>query len=165
MALPTRELFRVASATFTGVLLLLAALLVLGGCSEAPPLVARSASMRTCSCASATRWLSTGEVCIQAQLSGTYPVAGTVMLYPPFALYLFAQMSLLPRGPLVGHSARGHRVACVDVAPKWWAWPILAGMAATVPAAASLVYGNTEMWTAAAVAIACRCRPGRVGSS
>ena len=108
---------------------------------------------------SAQRWFATGEFYYPAQLTGTYPVAGTVMLYPPLALTLFAPMSVLPRitwwlvplGVLAWHvwSCR----------PRWWAWPVLAGLAATVPVAAGLVYGNTEMWTAAAVAVACRFSP------
>jgi hypothetical protein len=104
-------------------------------------------------------WLATGEAYYPVQFAGPYPVLGTVNMYPPFALYLFAPMSLfptvlwwvIPLSVLVWH--------VIDCRPRWWAWPILAGMMATLPVAAGLVYGNTEMWTAAAVAVACRFSP------
>lgn len=109
--------------------------------------------------ASAQRWLTTGEFYYPMQLEGPYPVLGTAMLYPPLALYLFVPLSVLPRivwwlvplGVLAWHLW-----AC---RPVWWSWPVLAGLAATVPVSAGLVYGNTEMWTAAAVAVACRFAP------
>ena len=78
------------------------------------------------------------------------------MLYPPVALYLFAPFVYLPRilwwaVPLavLGWHAWTAR-------PAWWSWPIIAGCLALVPTSAILVYGNTDLWSAAFLALACR---------
>jgi hypothetical protein len=107
---------------------------------------------------SAQRWLATGDFYYPAQ-TAPYPVSGTVIMYPPVALYLFTPLSFLPRIlwwaiPLT--ILGWHLWAC---RPAWWSWPILAGLCATLPVSAGLAYGNTEMWTAAAIAIACRFAP------
>jgi hypothetical protein len=103
-------------------------------------------------------WIETGTMYYPIQ-SEPYQAAGTVNLYPPLAMYLFAPMSVLPRvlwwaiplGILGWHLVRCR--------PAWWSWPILAGLAATVPVSAALVYGNTDLWNAAALAVACRWAP------
>jgi hypothetical protein len=104
-------------------------------------------------------WIETGSMYYPIQMEGRYPAAGVVNLYPPIAMYLFAPMSVLPRvlwwaiplGIIGWHLYRSR--------PAWWTWPILAGLAASVPVSAVLVYGNTEMWTTAALAVACRWAP------
>lgn len=108
---------------------------------------------------SAQRWLATGEFYYPAQLAGPYVAEHQVMLYPPVSLYLFLPMSFVPRvlwwvvplTVLVAHAWTAR--------PAWWTWPIVAGLCATVPIASGLAYGNTDMWNAAAVAVACRFAP------
>lgn len=105
---------------------------------------------------SAARWLATGEFYYPIQFAGPYPSLGTVMLYPPVSLYLFAPFVWLPRilwwaiplGVLVWHmwSCR----------PSWWTWPVIAACLATVPSAAILVYGNTDLWSVAILSLAFR---------
>jgi hypothetical protein len=105
---------------------------------------------------SAQRWLATGDLYYPHQLAGPYHAMGTVMLYPPVALFLFVPMAYLP-GILWWAVPLGIIAWHVwDARPGWWTWPILAALAGTVPVAAVLTYGNTEMWTTAFVALACR---------
>jgi hypothetical protein len=101
-----------------------------------------------------SRLAETGSFYHPSQFSGPYPAEGPVNLYPPLALYLFASMAALPRvlwwviplGVLVVHAWHAR--------PAWWTWPLIAGCLATVPAAAILVYGNSDMWAAAFIAMA-----------
>ncbi len=105
---------------------------------------------------SARRWLALGDFYYPAQFAGPYRAEGTVMLYPPLALYLFVPLSILPRiawwviplGILAWHVWRCR--------PAWWAWPIITACLATVPSAAIVTYGNSDLWSAAFIAIGCR---------
>jgi hypothetical protein len=104
----------------------------------------------------AGRWLATGNMYYPIQFAGPYPDSGIVNLYPPVAMYLFAPMSLVPRLlwwaiPLT--VIAWHLWTC---RPAWWTWPLFALVACTVKVSATLVYGNSEMWTVAAVAMAVR---------
>ena len=101
-------------------------------------------------------WLETGRLYWPHQLAGSYSNSGLVMLYPPIALYLFVPFNVLPTGRWGGIPigiVLWHLVAC---RPRWWSWPIIAACAGTIPPASVIVYGNTDMWTAAVVALACR---------
>jgi hypothetical protein len=101
-------------------------------------------------------WVDTGQLYWARQLEGPYDNSGLVMLYPPIALYLFVPFLVIPSalwwgiplGILLWHLIRSR--------PGWWSWPILAACAGTIPASSVIVYGNTDMWTAAVVALACR---------
>ncbi len=105
------------------------------------------------------RWLATGEMYYPVQFVGPYPDVGIVNLYPPLTMYLFVPMSLLPRvlwwavplATLAWHvwTAR----------PTWWSWPLIALASCTLPVAAAIVYGNTDLWCVAFVALACRFAP------
>lgn len=104
----------------------------------------------------AARWFMTGEMYYPVQFAGSYPDAGIVNLYPPVAMYLFAPMSLAPRFlwwaiPLT--VIAWHLWSC---RPAWWTWPLFALVACTVKTSATLVYGNSEMWTVAFVCLALR---------
>lgn len=101
-------------------------------------------------------WLESGQLYWPRQLEGPYDNSGLVMLYPPIALYLFVPFMYLPSGLWWGIPigiVLWHLIRC---RPGWWSWPILAACAGAVPPASVIVYGNTDMWTAAVVAVACR---------
>ena len=106
---------------------------------------------------SARRWLETGVLYEPIQLAGPYSAAGgDVFLYPPNALFLFVPFATLPGvlwwivpiGILVVHFAYWR--------PAWWSWPILAAIAALLPTSSILVVGNSDLWVAAVLAVACR---------
>ena len=102
------------------------------------------------------RFIETGELYFPAQFAGPYAGEGMVNLYPPLAMYLFVPFAFLPTvlwwaiplGVLGWHlwSCR----------PAWWTWPLLAGIAALLPTATALVYGNTILWSMAFVAVGLR---------
>lgn len=108
-------------------------------------------------------FLETGQAYFPSQ-SHAYEGAGVVNIYPPTALYLFVPASLAPRVlwwivPLAVIGWSLYRLR-----PAWWAWPIMA-LGCTLPLSGpsvpvALVYGNTLMWTMAAVFSAAAFRPG-----
>lgn len=110
-----------------------------------------------------SHFLATGEAYYPVQ-SATYEAAGTVNLYPPTALYLFVPASFTPRilwwlVPLGIIAWSLYRLR-----PAWWSWPLMAAAclyplnAPEVPV--GLVYGNTLMWTLAAMLAGAAFRPG-----
>ncbi len=102
------------------------------------------------------RFLETGEMYFPLQFAGPYPAEGMVNLYPPIAMYLFVPAAILPL-PLWWIVPLGIVAWHVwDCRPAWWTWPILALIAALVPTIVAVLWGNTVIWTAALVALACR---------
>ena len=110
-----------------------------------------------------SHFLSTGEAYFPHQFE-PYHAAHTVNLYPPTALYLFVPASFAPRilwwlVPLTIIA-----VSLARLRPAWWSWPIMAAACVLpldgphVPVA--LVYGNTLMWTLAAMFAAASFRSG-----
>lgn len=101
----------------------------------------------------AQRWLDTGTFFTDRQLAGPYVVQTQVdNLYPPHALYLFIPFLVLP-DPLwwiLPLSFIGYVVWWCR--PAAWAWPILALMVAFPKTPGQILFGNTDMWIAAAVA-------------
>ena len=101
----------------------------------------------------AQRWLETGGFYLPGQLAGTYQIALMQdVLYPPNALYLFVPFVWLPAVlwwaiPLgiLGYAFWRWR-------PAPWTWPLLAFGAFWPRTQGSLMFGNTDMWMAAAVA-------------
>ena len=110
-----------------------------------------------------SHFLATGELYFPHQFE-PYHAVDTVNLYPPTALYLFVPASFAPRilwwlVPLTIIAVSLRRLR-----PAWWSWPIMAAAcvwplhAPDVPVA--LVYGNTLMWTIAAMFAAASFRSG-----
>lgn len=101
----------------------------------------------------AQRWVDTGEFYLERQLAGPYVVETLVdVLYPPFALYLFVPFLVLPTLlwwliPMVAFAAGIARLR-----PAPWTWPIIAAGIAWPQTVAQVLYGNTNMWVAAAIA-------------
>jgi len=104
----------------------------------------------------AQRWLATGEYYAPVQLAGPYPPLGQVMLYPPISLYLFLPMSFVPRVMWWAIPLAILSWHLWQSRPAWWTWPFLAIAATLVPTTAKLIFGNSDLWAAAAVALACR---------
>jgi hypothetical protein len=103
------------------------------------------------------RWLETGVYYTDRQLSGPYQQQTLVdNLYPPHALYLFVPFVYLPQVlwwiiPLA-------IVAWVVwwCRPAVWGWPILAAIVLFPKTPNQIIFGNTDMWVAAAVAAGVR---------
>jgi len=107
-------------------------------------------------------WLETGELYSARQLAGPYQVETLVdFLYPPTALLLFVPFVWLPWPlwwliPIVTLAW-----AMVRLRPLPWTWPLIAAAIAYPPTISQLIYGNTNMWVAAAIAAAfVWCWPG-----
>lgn len=104
--------------------------------------------------AAAERWLTAGSPYLPHQLSGPYPLTLSVdFLYPPPALALFVPFVVLPAVVwwlvplgLLGYAIGYHR-------PRPWVWPILAMILVWPRTLGGILYGNTDMWLAAFVAL------------
>jgi hypothetical protein len=110
-----------------------------------------------------SHFLSTGELYFPCQFE-PYLAAHTVNLYPPTALYLFVPASFAPRILWWLVPLTIIVVSLARLRPAWWSWPIMVAAcvwplhAPEVPVA--LVYGNTLMWTMAAMFAAASFRSG-----
>jgi hypothetical protein len=101
----------------------------------------------------AQRWLDTGVWYTDRQLTAPYEVQTLVdNLYPPHALYLFLPFLVLPAVlwwvlPLgvIGYVVWWCR-------PVAWLWPALAVIILFPKTPNQILYGNTDMWVAAAIA-------------
>jgi hypothetical protein len=103
------------------------------------------------------RWLATGQLYYPEQLAGPYQnVLGHSVFYPPTALLIFVPLSLLPlpvaaliwwAGPIVIGVALLRRFQ-----PGYLAWPFLALVLAWPRTVGGLLFGNSDMWIASAVA-------------
>ncbi len=103
------------------------------------------------------KWLATGALYLPRQLAGPYDVALMVdVLYPPIALALFVPFVWLPAVlwwtiPL---GVLTYVVASLRPAP--WSWPVMALCVLWPRTIGAVLFGNTDMWVAAAVAGAIR---------
>jgi hypothetical protein len=105
----------------------------------------------------AQRWLDTGVFYTDRQLTGPYEVQTLVdNLYPPHALYLFIAFLVLPDPlwwilplGLVGYVVWWCR-------PVVWMWPILGLIVLFPKTPGQILFGNTDMWVAAAIAAGVR---------
>ena len=101
----------------------------------------------------AQRWLDTGVWYTDRQLSGPYEVQTLVdNLYPPHALYLFIPFLYLPDilWWVIPLGVIGYVVWwCRPVA---WMWPVLALIVLFPKTPNQILFGNTDMWVAAAIA-------------
>lgn len=101
----------------------------------------------------AHRWLDSGVFYTDRQLAGPYEVQTLVdNLYPPHALYLFIPFVILPDllWWVIPLGIIGYVVWwCRPVA---WMWPILALIVLFPKTPGQILFGNTDMWVAAAIA-------------
>ena len=105
----------------------------------------------------ARRWLDTGVYYTASQLSGPFVVQTQVdNLYPPHALYLFVPFVYLP-AILWWLVPLGINVWVVWwCRPAAWGLPILAAIVLFPKTPNQIIYGNTDMWIAAAIAAGVR---------
>lgn len=105
----------------------------------------------------AQRWVDSGVYYTDRQLAGPYQVQTQVdNLYPPHALYLFVPFLVLPAAvwwivplALVGYVVWWCR-------PAAWSWPLLALFVLFPKTPNLIIYGNSDMWAAAAIAAGVR---------
>jgi hypothetical protein len=101
----------------------------------------------------AQRWLDTGTFYTDRQMSGPYEVQTLVdNLYPPHALYLFVPFLVLP--DVLWWILPLGLIAYVVwwCRPAAWMWPIIALILLFPKTPNQILYGNTDMWVAAAIA-------------
>jgi hypothetical protein len=101
----------------------------------------------------AQRWLDTGVFYTDRQLTGPYEVQTLVdNLYPPHALYLFVPFLVLPDilWWVIPLGVIGYVVWWCR--PVTWMWPILALIVVFPKTPGQILFGNTDMWVAAAIA-------------
>lgn len=105
----------------------------------------------------AQRWLDTGVFYTDRQLAGPYEVQTLVdNLYPPHALYLFVPFLILP-DPLWWILPLGLIAYVVWwCRPVAWMWPVLALIVLFPKTPGQILFGNTDMWVAAAIAAGVR---------
>jgi hypothetical protein len=102
---------------------------------------------------SARHWLDTGSFYLPHQLAGPYDVRLMVdVLYPPIALALFVPFVFLPwvLWWIVPLGVLAYVVW--SLRPAGWAWPFLALAAFWPRSVGDVLWGNTDLWVAAAVA-------------
>ena len=105
----------------------------------------------------AQRWIDTGVYYTDRQLSGAYEVQTLVdNLYPPHALYLFIPFLVLP--DLLWWAIPLGVIAYIVwwCRPVAWMWPILALIVLFPKTPGQILFGNTDMWVAAAIAAGVR---------
>lgn len=101
----------------------------------------------------AQRWLETGQFYLDRQLSGPYVVQTQVdVLYPPNALLLFVPFTWLPALLWWIIPVAIFALAIYSLRPAPWTWPFIAAGIAYPQTVSAFIYGNTNMWAAAAVA-------------
>lgn len=99
------------------------------------------------------RWLETGTFYTERQLAGPYETTTLVdNLYPPHALFLFVPFVYLPA--LLWWAIPLGLVAFSvwRLRPVPWSWPVLAVVIALPKTISATIYGNSDLWVAAAVA-------------
>lgn len=106
------------------------------------------------------RWLADGTYYLPIQLAGPYDIAllgivapdAVVTLYPPSALLLFVPLAVLPAIAwwTIPMTVTGYALYRLRPAP--WAWVVMLVMLAFPRAVGAYLFGNTDMWMAAAVA-------------
>lgn len=101
----------------------------------------------------AQHWLDTGQFYLEVQLTGPYVVETLVhVLYPPTALVLFVPFIWLPSLLWWLFPVGVFIVAIRGLRPAPWTWPLIAAGIAYPVTVSQLIYGNTNMWVAAAIA-------------
>jgi hypothetical protein len=101
----------------------------------------------------AQRWLTTGAYYLPDQLAGPHQL--TLMrdvLYPPTALYLFVPFVWLPAFLWWAIPLGVLGYAFWRWQPAAWTWPLLAFGLLWPRTQGAFLFGNTDMWIAAAIA-------------
>lgn len=101
----------------------------------------------------AARWLADGTFYLPHQLEGPYSVTTLVdVLYPPNALFLFVPFTVLPAVLwwLIPAAVLGYLIWTWR--PPMWAVIVMIVLLMPVRAFGAFLWGNTDMWIAAAVA-------------
>ena len=99
------------------------------------------------------RWLDTGTFYTDRQLSGPYATTTLVdNLYPPIALYLFVPFVFLPLILWWIIPLAVVAFVLLYLKPAAWSWPILALIVALPKSISAVIFGNSDLWVAAAVA-------------
>ncbi len=99
------------------------------------------------------RWLNDGTFYSNRQLSGPYETTTLVdNLYPPAAVLWFVPLVFMPAilwwlipAGIVGYAVWRLR-------PQPWAYAVMAAILAAPKTPTAIIYGNSDMWIAAAVA-------------
>jgi hypothetical protein len=105
----------------------------------------------------AQHWLDTGQFYLEHQLAGPYAVQTLVdVLYPPTALLLFVPFIWLPSLVWWIIPIGVFCVAILGLRPARWTWPLIAAGIAYPLTVSQVIYGNTNMWVAAAIAAGVR---------
>jgi hypothetical protein len=101
----------------------------------------------------AARWLADGTFYLPHQLEGPYSVTTLVdVLYPPNALFLFVPFTVLPA--VLWWIVPIAVLGCLlwTWRPPMWAVIVMIALLMPVRAFGAFLWGNTDMWIAAAVA-------------
>jgi hypothetical protein len=101
----------------------------------------------------AQRWLTEGSFYLPHQLAGPYVVTTLVdVLYPPNALLLFVPFVALPAVLWWAIPIGVLGAVIATWRPALWSIPVMLVMLMWVRAFGAFLWGNTDMWMAAAIA-------------
>jgi hypothetical protein len=102
----------------------------------------------------ARRFLDHGSPYLPEQLSGAWALQPDSFIHPPVSLLLFVPFLAIPAilwwAIPIGLTVWG----VVRMRPAAWAWPLMALCLLWPRTAGILIAGNTDMWVAAAIAVA-----------
>ncbi len=104
--------------------------------------------------AGARRLLDHGSPYLPEQLSGAWALQPDSFIHPPVSVLLFAPFLVLPAVLWWAIPIGLTTWAIVRMRPAAWAWPLMALCLLWPRTAGILIAGNSDMWVAAAVAVA-----------
>jgi hypothetical protein len=100
----------------------------------------------------AQRFLDTGSPYLPDQIAGPWALGAHSFIHPPSALPLFIPFLILPYGLWWAVPIVVTVLAIVWLRPAPWTWPLMAACLCWPRSTGSLIAGNTDMWSMAAVA-------------
>jgi hypothetical protein len=104
--------------------------------------------------AGARRFLETGSPYLPEQLSGSWQLQPDSFIHPPVAVLLFIPFLVLPAVLWWAIPILLTAWSVVRLKPRAWSWPIMAACLLWPRTAGILIAGNTDLWVAAAIAVA-----------
>lgn len=104
--------------------------------------------------AGARRFLEHGSPYLPEQLTGAWTLQPDSFIHPPVAVLLFVPFLVLPAVLWWAIPLGLTAWSVVRMRPAAWAWPLMALGLLWPRTAGILIAGNTDMWVAAAIAIA-----------